>query len=128
LIAALIALGIAVALLNHTSCVAIGAELPSLVCREREGLSVEPSSLKSRSYSSSALYRFTPKGLYLSDKDRDEYFYNTVEFVDFELGGGRFVTAHKTFIFSADFKSATAIHSNSTEVRVSTLICTRTLQ
>jgi hypothetical protein len=108
------------------SSVASGAELPSLICREGEVLSVEPRSLNSHSYSSSALYRFTRKGLYLSDKDREEYFYTTVEFVDSELGGARFVSAHKTFIFSADFKSAIAVHSNSTEVRVSTLICTRT--
>jgi hypothetical protein len=58
------------------SSVASGAELPSLICREGEVLSVEPRSLNSHSYSGSALYRFTRKGLYLSDKDREEYFYN----------------------------------------------------
>jgi len=101
-------------------------ELPSLLCREQRVLVVTPDTLKFYTYESSSLYRFTPKGLYLSDKDRVEYFYNEVTFVEPELDGWRFVSAHKAFFFDAAFKKAQAVHTNSTEVRVSQLLCTRT--
>ena len=100
-------------------------ELPSLVCREQRVVIVLPDTLKSITYESSTLYRFTPNGLFLSEKDRAEYFYNEVKFVEPDLSGSRFVSAHKTFFFDVAFKSATVVHSNTTEVRISQLLCTR---
>lgn len=104
---------------------AVAVELPSLVCREQRVVIVLPNTLKSNAYESSSLYRFTPKGLFLSDKDRAEYFYNEVNFVEPELRGFRFISAHKTFFFDVTFKTATAVHSNSTEVRISQLLCAK---
>lgn len=104
---------------------AVAVELPSLVCREQRVVIVLPNTLKSNAYESSSLYRFTPKGLFLSDKDRAEYFYNEVNFVEPELRGSRFTSAHKTFFFDVTFNTATAVHSNSTEVRISQLLCAK---
>lgn len=104
---------------------AVAVELPSLVCREQRVVIVLPDTLKSNAYESSSLYRFTPKGLFLSDKDRAEYFYNEVSFVEPEFGGSRFTSEHKTFFFDVTFKTATVVHSNSTEVRISRLLCAR---
>jgi len=101
-------------------------EFPPMVCREQQVIQIDPSTLETHSYISSSLYRFTREGLFLSDKDRQEYFYNEVKYVGRELSKHRFASAHKTFIFDNAFKRASAIHINGIEVRVSQLLCTRT--
>ena len=54
-------------------------ELPPLVCREQQVVVVRPDTLATHIFHSSSLYRFASKGLYLSDKDRAEYFYNEMK-------------------------------------------------
>jgi len=103
-------------------------ELPSMVCREQQVLQIDPSTLKIIIYPSSSLYRFTHDGLFLSDKDREEYFYNKIKFVERDLQGYRFTSAHKTFIFDDEFKRTSAVHINGLEVRVSQLLCTLTTE
>ena len=106
--------------------VADAVNLPSMVCREQRVVVLKQDTLTSQTYDSSSLYRFTPKGLYLSDKNRAEYFYNEVQFMEPDLNGWRFTSAHKTFFFDREFKHAKAVHANYIEVQVSHLLCTQT--
>lgn len=100
--------------------------LPAMVCREGQALSISNPSLQLSRYPSSALYRFEGMKLYLSDDSRAEYLYNSVKVGDGDFDGFRFFAGNKSLLFSKDFSSATVVHLDSLEVRVSRLRCTRT--
>lgn len=105
---------------------ALGQSLPNLVCREQRVMAFLFPGFRQMEYESSGLFRFTPKGLFLSDSTREEYFYNTVSFVERVSGGFRFRTGYKSLLFADDFKTGTVVQSDMVEIRVSNLICTKT--
>ena len=98
--------------------------IPDLVCRVNEAVSIDHTRMAPSKYAGTEIYRFADGKLYLSSKEREEYVYGDVR----EGEPGRYSSGHKTIHFglagAGRFRSATAIHTNSTETTVKSLSCT----
>jgi hypothetical protein len=109
-------LAISFLLLKSLTLQAAPAQIPDMVLQEFKVLTVNSKTLKTETYESHTVYRISKGELYISSPDREEYLYGKVT----EIEPNRFVVGHKTLLFtSKDFKTATLIHSNNTEVKVS---------
>ena len=104
---------------------AMASQVPDLICSETKSVQIESKALSAQSDGTDTIYRFKSGSLHLKPSDRDEYLYNKVVEIEF----GRYSSGHKTIIFdsinSNNFESAIVVHANSTEVRVTRLLCIR---
>ncbi len=115
-------MGITLGLAGTGSASAEG--VPDLVCRANEVVSVDHSRMSPSKYAGTEIYRFAGGKLYISSKEREEYVYGDVRQVE----PGRYSSSHKVIHFglagAGRFRSATAVHTNSTETTVQSLSCT----
>ncbi len=89
-----------------------------MLFRAGEVLTVSPKSFEVMRSESQEMYRFAKQKLFIQSPEREEYSYGDLTQIDLT----RFVVGHKTIIFtSSEFTAAIVIHSNTTEVRITTL-------
>ena len=115
-----LALVLMIALLALTPHGASANELPNLMCTINNSFVFSYDTKEPKKAEKNTIYRINDKKLYINDQEKKEYLYDKVEK---EADFGRYTSAYKTIIFSADFSTANVVHVSSSDTQISEWKC-----
>lgn len=104
--------------------IATAGPVPDLLCQEAKSVRVDPRTLAIQEREARIVYRFKAGSLYLTGPDGVESLYAKVV----EIEPLRYSAGHKQIQFELrgpEFRTATLVHVDSDEVRVSRVFCQR---